>query len=149
MCSSAFAPLLATCLLAPAIAPAAEKARDWQTGKVLDTDQVRYYAGTVGSSNTNGNVQVYNGGYGTYQDHTSTSHRVVYRTYETFAIEGDAYTYVAEQRLKWRWSKPAMLTVNGTVKFAVEKRKLFVIDDEGKEYELSVVKRVLKPVQPK
>ena len=136
-------------LLAPAIAPAAKKAHDWQTGKVLDAEESRYYAGTVGSGQTNGTAQVNNGGYGTYQGSTTSSHSAVYRTYETFVIEGDTHTYVAQQRLQWRWSKPAMLTVNGPVKFAVEKRKLFVVDDEGKEYQLSVVKQILKPVQPK
>jgi hypothetical protein len=32
-----------------------DKATDWQTGKVLDTDRPRYFAGTVGSGNSNGN----------------------------------------------------------------------------------------------
>jgi hypothetical protein len=30
------------------------------------------------------------------------------------------------------------------VKFAVEKRKLFVIDEDGKEHEMEIVKKVLK-----
>jgi hypothetical protein len=50
--------------------------------------------------------------------------------------------------LRWKWSKPAILTVNGLVKFAVEKRKFFVIDDEGKEHEMEIVKQVLKPTSP-
>jgi hypothetical protein len=130
-------------LLAPA--PAAEKARDWQDGKVLDTPNDQAITrGPVGSSSTTGNGQVNNGGYGTYQGQTTSTHHAVYRVYETFMIEGKTHVYVAQQRLKWKWSKPAMLTVNGPVKFAVDKRRLFVIDDEGKEYEMSIVKRVLK-----
>jgi hypothetical protein len=46
--------------------------------------------------------------------------------------------------LRWKWSKPANLTVNGPVKFAVEKRKLFVIDEDGKEHEMEIVKKVLR-----
>ncbi len=137
-------PILVTLLLTLGLATAGEKAREWQTGKVLDSDRASYYAGTVGSSNTTGNAQVYSSGNGSYEGTTTTSHRAVYRVYETFVIEGDTRTYVGEQRLRWRWSKPAILTVNGPVKFAVEKRKLFVIDDEGKECEMAIVKQILK-----
>jgi hypothetical protein len=37
------------------------------------------------------------------------------------------------------------------VKFAIEKRKLFVIDEDGKEHEMEIVKNVLRemPDQPK
>jgi hypothetical protein len=68
----------------------------------------------------------------------------VYRVYETFLIEGQTYAYLAQERLRWKWSKPANLTVNGPVKFAVEKRKLFVVDDDGKEHQMEIIKKVLK-----
>jgi hypothetical protein len=126
---------------------AATKERDWQTGKVVDTERNSYFAGTVGSTNTTGTAQA-NGNYGTYQGTTTTSHTAVYRVYETFIIEGDTYAYVAQERLRWRWSKPANLTVNGPVKYAVEKRKLYVIDDDGKEHEMEVMKRILKQPDP-
>lgn len=130
------------------IALGGEKARDWQTGKVLDTERSRYFAGTISSANTTGNLQTY-GGYGTYQGYTNGSQIAVYRTYQTFLIEGETHAYLAQERLRWRWSKPANLTVNGPVRFAVEKRKLFVIDDDGKEHEMEIVKRVLRlPEQP-
>ena len=122
---------------------AAEKQRDWQTGKVLDSQRSRYFAGTIGSANTTGTAQA-NGNYGTYQGNTNTSQTAVYRVYETFLIEGETHAYLAQERLRWRWSKPANLTVNGPVKFAVEKRKLFVIDEDGKEHEMEIVKKVLR-----
>lgn len=128
----------------PGLTSAGEKVRKWQAGKVLDSERSRYFAGTVGSGNTTGSAQTY-GGYGTYQGQTNTSQTAVYRVYETFLIEGDTHAYLAQQRLRWRWSKPANLTVNGPVKFAVEKRKLFVIDDDGKEHEMEIIKQVLKP----
>jgi hypothetical protein len=146
--------ILAALLLANAAA-GAEKQRDWQTGKVLDSERSRYFAGTVGSANTTGTAQA-NGNYGTYQGQTKSSQTAVYRTYETFLIEGESYAYLAQERLRWRWSKPANLTVNGPVKFAVEKRKLFVIDEDGKEHDMEIIKKVLrqppaeqpKPSQP-
>lgn len=130
------------------LAVGAEKQRDWQTGKVLDSQRNRYFAGRVGSANTTGTAQA-NGNYGTYQGNTNSSQTAVYRVYETFFIEGDTYAYLAQERLKWRWSKPANLTVNGPVKYAVEKRKLFVMDEDGKEHEMEIVKKILRqPADP-
>jgi hypothetical protein len=41
------------------------------------------------------------------------------------------------------------LTVNAPVKYAVEKRKLFVVDEDGKEHEMEIVKKVLRqPADP-
>jgi hypothetical protein len=36
------------------------------------------------------------------------------------------------------------LTVNGPVKYAVEKQTLFVIDEDGKEHEMEIVKKTLR-----
>src|ERR1035437_10880253 len=134
---------IAVAVVSVNMANAAEKQRDWQTGKVLDSQRSRYFAGTVGNANTTGTAQA-NGNYGTYQGNTNTSQTAVYRVYETFLIEGETHAYLAQERLRWRWSKPANLTVNGPVKFAIEKRKLFVIDEDGKEHEMEIVKKVLK-----
>ena len=128
--------------LLPSVVLCAEKARSWQTGKVVDTERSRYFAGTVGNGNTTGTVQEN----GTYQGSTNNSQTAVYRVYQTFAIEDETQVYMAEERLRWRWSKPANLTVNGPVKFAIQKRKLYVLDDDGKEHEMEIIKHVLKQV---
>ena len=124
-------------------AAGAEKKRDWQMGKVLDSQRNSYFAGTLGNANATGTAQA-SGDYGTYQGNTTISQMAVYRVYETFLIEGETHAYLAQERLRWRWSKPANLTVNGPVKFAVEKRKLFAIDEDGKEHEMEIVKKVLR-----
>ena len=129
--------------LLPGIALSGEKVRNWQVGKVIDTERSRYFAGTVGSGSTTGTAQT-NGNYGTYQGQTNTTQTAVYRVYQTIAIEGDSHAYMAQERLRWKWSKPANLTVNAPVKFAVAKRKLFVIDDDGREHEMEIIKQVLK-----
>lgn len=121
-----------------------EKGRNWHMGKVLDSERSRYFAGTLGSGRTTGSAQTY-GTYGTYQGSSNTSQTAIYRVHETFLIESETHVYMAQQRLRWRWSKPANLTVNGPVKFAVEKRRLYVIDDDGKQHEMEVIKQVLKP----
>jgi hypothetical protein len=118
----------------------AEKQRAWKTGKVLDAERSRYFAGTVGDANTTGSVN----DNGSYNGNTNSSQTAIYRVYEIFVIEGDTYVYQAQEHIKWRWSKPANLTVNGPVRYAVEKRKLFVIDDDGKQHDMEIIKRTLK-----
>jgi len=105
----------------------AERARNWQMGKVVDIQRSRDFAGLAPPV-----VQF-----------PGASTDAVYRVYETFSIEGQTYTYLARELLGWP-RKPANLTVNGPVKFAVEKRKLYVIDEDGKEHGMEIIKRVLK-----
>jgi len=42
----------------------------------------------------------------------------------------------------------ADVAVNEKVKFAVDKRKLYVLDDEGKDHEMEIVTRILKRSNP-
>jgi hypothetical protein len=53
-------------------------------------------------------------------------------------------TYIWTGDLGWRWSKAANVTLNGRVRYAVEKRKLYVMDDEGKEHEIEIIKKTLR-----
>jgi hypothetical protein len=66
--------------------------------------------------------------------------------YQDFQFEGEKKVYAARERLTWCWSKEANLTVNGPVKFSVDKRerKLFVIDDKGKEHEMEIISKALR-----
>jgi hypothetical protein len=97
------------------------KDRNWQTGKMIDTQISTRYAGQTGANGSTDPINI---------------------VWQTVVIAGDDYTYAAERTLRWRWSKPAALTVNAPVKFAVEKQKLFLVDDSGKEYELYIDKRI-------
>jgi hypothetical protein len=122
------------------LAVGAEK-RDWQRGKLLDSERSNYFAGTVGNSNTTPNV---------YGASTTGSQTALYRVFQNFVIEGEMYVYLAQERIKWRWSKPANLTVNGPVKYVVgaKARKLYVLDEEGKEHEMEIIKKVLREATP-
>jgi hypothetical protein len=124
-----------------ALSLAAEKQRDWQLGKVLDTQRQRYFAGTFSSGSANGKVDEDSG---TFRGQTDSSSTAVYRVFENFVIEGDKYVYLGQERLRWRWSKAANVTVNGPVKYAVEKRKLYILDEDGKEHEMEIVKKTLR-----
>jgi hypothetical protein len=126
--------VLNTFLLALVVAlsaPSAEKQRDWQTGVVLGANESSTFAGVVGRSSTN----------------TNSSATAVYAVYQTVLIAGDKYIYQVQKPLKWRWSKAASLTENAPVRFAVEKKNLFVIDDDGKERQLQITKRILRQPQ--
>lgn len=112
---------------------AKQKDRDWQVGKVVNTERLSAYAGQVGDSHTT---------YGT----TTGSSTAVYQVAQEYTIEVANYIYVAHERLRWRWSEPADLTVNGPVKVAVDlkKKTLYLVGDDGKEHEADIVKKILK-----
>ena len=106
---------------------------------MLDSDRSSRYVGSIGNSSatatsTGGNTAISG----------SSRSTAVYRVNQVYVIELGEYVYVAQERLRWRWSKPADLTVNGSVKVAIEKKKLYLMDDDGKEHEAEIVKKILK-----
>lgn len=127
---------LSTLLLSLALVCSAEKSRDWQTGKVVDAERSQYQAGTSGSVNQYGAP-----GY---------SESAVYHKVQTLAIEGAEYLYVVQEETGGPSIHPlgrrlTDLTVNAPVRYAIDKQKLYVIADDGKEHKFEIVKRVLKP----
>jgi hypothetical protein len=102
-------------VLLSVFAVAAEK-REWQTGKVLSSER------------------------------QLACPRGVDCVFQDFQIEGEKKIYTARERLKWRWSKEANVTVNGPVMFAVDahERRLFIIDDDGKEHEMQIISKALR-----
>ena len=110
---------------------AAQAKRDWQAGTWRDTSRASETVGAVTNGTTNGGS-------------VSASTTTVQRVHQLYVIETPDYVYQAEQRLRWRWSKPVPLTVNESMKFAIEKGKIFVIGEDAKEYELTLVKKVKK-----
>jgi hypothetical protein len=111
--------------------PAASKITSWETGKVLDVERKQDLAGTVGQGSTFG-----------VTSRSSTS--AVYTFYEEYAIESDQFMYLTRERLRSERSKPALLTVNGPVKFHVDGSKLVMLDNESKEHETTILKQVSK-----
>jgi hypothetical protein len=73
----------------------------------------------------------------------SGSATAVYSVNETYAIEAGDYVYVCQEHIRWRWSKAAMLTVNGPVQFAIEKDRLYIKSEDGTEHEARVIKKIL------
>lgn len=117
---------------------AKKKERVWQTGKLLDTDAVSHYAGSVRDKSVP--ITIGNRTYGGPSDDFTA----VYRDYQTYVIEAGQYVYMCQQRLRGRRSKPVVLTVNGPVQFAIEKDSLYIKDEDGREHETKIVKKILK-----
>lgn len=113
-----------------------KKERDWKTGKVLDTESQRFT--TYGGSTTQGQIR----DDGTYSG-TTTRSSWNHKRY-VFAIEGDDYIYIVSHVLSFRWSKEVQVTVNGTVKYAVEKNNFYLLDENGREFKLKIDKKILK-----
>lgn len=113
--------VVGACLIFGAVSVSAD--RPWQDGTWRDTDRLSSVAGAVVNA---GSVVVVN------------------RVYQTFVIETPTHLYVAQQRLRWRWSKPLPMTVNAPMKYSIEKDKVYVIAEDKKEYELEITKKILK-----
>jgi hypothetical protein len=129
-----------------AVLSAADKQRhEWQSGNVLDVEHNPYFAGVPASSSVQGQgATVGPGGTTEANGNASTTSVAVYNTYQKYAIEADHYVYLVEERIHFRWSRSARITVNGKVKFAVEKEKLYLMDDRGKVHETWILKAVEK-----
>jgi hypothetical protein len=160
--------LAALVLIAASCSVAAAKPEDhqWSTGKVLDEDRARYFAGMINNSSSqtteNGSVSgtANSTSYGdstntqidgSYQGTRSTSSSgysvPVYRVYDNLVIEGDDTIYITSEHIRWRWSKGAHVAVNGTVKYYVDGRKLHLLDDDNKEHTAEIVKEIRKTPQ--
>jgi len=135
----------------------------WKTGKVVDENRARQLFGvhhsgqssTSSSGTWGGTAQSTSAGdtintnaNGTYSGSSSTSSSrldmPLYKVYENLVIEGDDMVYITSERLRWRWSKGARVTVNGEVKFYADGRKLHLLDDAGKEHVVEIVKQIRK-----
>ena len=128
--------LAATVALAftdPAFGDKKSKTRNWQSGKLLDSQRSQNPVGAVDRPPI-----------GFDNRHRTT---VVFQTQDTFVIETDTLTYTVSEIV--RGGKPANLTVNGPVKFAIEGTTLYLMDESGKEHRTEIMKKVLRqPSEP-
>jgi len=109
--------LTITVLALPAIA----KDRIWQEGKLIDiTSETRTHGSIVNGTG----VMV-------------EDERVSY------VIDDGKYIYTASHIYRRR-DKPLLVTVKAKVKFAIEKSKFYIVDENGKEHELRLDKKALK-----
>ena len=128
-------------LLVPSLA-AAERA--WQTGTLTDTEQTREKEGSTKHTTSDGSVKN-KGNKADYSQSTNSTESDNIETYQNYTIESDNKIYIAREHLLFPWSKPANVTVGDKVKFHVQKGKMVLVDDDGKEHKATLVKTSLKP----
>ncbi len=139
---------LTICILlaaAPYVSAAAT-ARDWQSGMLAEVEQEKIREGSTRHTTTDGSAKD-RGNKTDYSQNSTTTTTDNIETYQVYTIESDKKIYVAREHLLFPWSKPADVTVGDSVKFAVEKGKLYILDDSGKEHKASIVKVRMKTAQ--
>lgn len=114
-------------------------ARQWHNGKLLDTEQQKVQEGSTTTYNTNSHAK-HKDGKSDYSRTTTATTNDNIDTYEVYTIQGPEKTYIAREKLLFPWSKSANVTVGAELKYAIEGRKLYILDESNKEHKASIVK---------
>jgi len=61
-----------------------------------------------------------------------------------YTIDDGKYRWVVSRRMTKKDDKPLNVTVDGQVKFAIEKRTCYLLDEQGEEHKLAVERKTLK-----
>jgi hypothetical protein len=130
---------LPLCLVLTLTVLSKAQTRNWQTGTLLETEQQKVLEGSTTNRTSNGNAND-----SSYSQNSTTTKTDNYDTYQVFTISSGQTIYVAREHLFFPWSKPTLTTVGQPVKFAVEKNDLYIMDTEGKQHKLGIVKIALK-----
>lgn len=119
--------LLATfiMILSASLLLAEKPKKKWEVGTLVDTQLKRVHVGDIGTVSISDDA---------YDKSGTIDSRPIYRGYQTYIIQTPTHVYRAVQTLRWRWSKPASVTVNGPIEFRIneKKTKIWVKDDRGK-----------------
>ena len=114
--------------------------RQWQSGKLLDVEQQKIAEGSTTHYNTEAQAAKTKNGKTNYTRNTTATTTDNTDTYEVYTIQGPERTYVAREKLLFPWSKPANVAVGAELKYAVEGRKLIILDEDQKEHKASITK---------
>ncbi|QNI32539.1 hypothetical protein H7849_00450 [Alloacidobacterium dinghuense] len=117
--------------------------RQWQSGKLLDTEQQKVKEESTTTYTTDGQAKNKSDGKTDYSQNTTATTADNIDTYEVYTIQGAGKTYIAREKLLFPWSKPANVTVGAELKYAIDGRKLYILDDDQKEHKASIVKTSL------
>ncbi len=124
--------VIAGMVLTAGLALAASHA--WETGKVVDTERQTFKNGSMTTFQSDGKGSSRTTTAQTMDDND---------TYEVYTIRGPEKTYVAREKLNFPWSKPAKVTVGAELKYAIDGRKLVILDEDHKEHKASIIKTSL------
>jgi hypothetical protein len=133
------------CILLSAVALLAAD-RNWQNGTLTGTEQEKVKEGSTETSSTEGSAKG-KGNKTEFSKDTTATTTDHYETYQIYTIETDNRVYVVKEHLLFPWSKSANVSVGEPVKFAAEKNKVYILDDDKKEHKATIVKVNMKEAQ--
>jgi hypothetical protein len=118
----------------------APKNRDWQAGVLLDADHNSYFAHTSPPrSPTSAFVaEITQSGMRTTNESTAANFVL-----DEYVIDSGAYVYLVHV-MRVKGAKPLQLSANMQVKFAVDKKKLWLLAPDGHELQTTVANQRLK-----
>lgn len=133
----AFAMLICFAVLgSPSVLYAHKSAPEWKSAKLVSFG-VEHWTSESGAQ-TNGHWDG-NGNYSSTTTETEWGHN----TYHVVLDDG-RMLYFAERTLSFRWQRDPDFTENAVVRFSLEGDRLSVIDDNGREFKMRLVKRRIK-----
>ncbi len=121
------------------------KDRPWQSGQLLSTAANRFFANIAYTTETDATTWTFalgSDGKFTAFIHASAAANSSY-VFDNYVIESEFCGYLV-QRTRPRTVPPARFPGTKPLKFAIEKTKIWIIDEDGKEYEAKIVKQIQK-----
>ena len=127
--------LKAAVLIAMLATSAWAKDRIWQDGSLLDTRSNKYFRSieTSGDADRAPSSRMFSDAQ-TVQTNT---------IYDRYVVESADAVYLVE-RGRFKSSKPSLLRPNLSIKFAIDKKKIWLLDEEGRELETTILERFAK-----
>lgn len=122
---------------------ASSKDRPWQSGRLVSVSNNNYFLNVTYTSDLDGsNWPLVEGSDGRYtvDGQIGNPTNSMY-TYDNYIIESDFVAYLV-QRMRPKTSQAAVFPGTHPLKFAVEKNKLYVLDDNDREFETKVIKLI-------
>ncbi len=127
------------------VVKASTKDRAWQSGNLLSVANNNYFFNITYTSDIEGSSWPFSQGSDgrmTVTGQIATVTTSPY-TYDNYVIESEYVAYLV-QRMRPKTSPAVRLPGTKTLKFAVDKGKMWVIDEQGVEYETKVIKLIQK-----
>lgn len=131
------------CVLSMTTIVAAASPRHWKSGLLTSMDQQKVNEGSTTTTNRDGQIKD-KGNKTDYSSNSTSTTSDNIETYQMYTIESDKVVYVASEHLLFPWSKPANVNVGENIKYAVEKGKIIILDDDHKEHKATIAKTSMK-----
>lgn len=136
---------VASLLVFPFLASAAQPVRNWQEGTLMETEKQQVHQGSMTTSNSDFSAKK-KGDKTDFSGNRTSNTTEEYDNYQVYTIKGKGTTYVAREKLLFPWSKAASVTVGTTLKYSVEKNNIYLLGEDGKQHKASISKASMDSV---